>query len=149
MARNTVFQVRNGGGRESFRWSGGVGELKAALSTRSGTGAASLSGEVVDPPSALGSRDGYFEKSLLPRGDAHRREFTYFVLGAGRFLYASAARLILIRVGVLYMYIYFFLDHYSMLHCTIIIIFQGVNTHGCFGPLSLSFSVRCIHECIG
>ncbi len=113
MARNTVFQLRNGGGRESSRWSGGVSELKSALSTRSATGTSSLSGDVVDQPSALGSRDGYFEKSLLPRGDANRREFTYFVLGAGRFLYASAARLILIRVGVLYI-VFSSLDHYCI-----------------------------------
>ncbi len=101
MARNTVFRFGKGGGREAFCCGGGVGELKATLSTRSTADAASLSDSVVDPPSALGSRDGYFEKSLLPRGDAYRREFTYFVLGAGRFLYASATRLVLIRVGVL------------------------------------------------
>ncbi len=108
MARNTVFRLGKGRGREAFCCGGGIGEFKAALSTRSTADAASLSDSVVNPPSTLGSRDGYFEKSLLPRGDAHRREFTYFVLGAGRFLYASAARLILIRVGVLRIYFWLF-----------------------------------------
>ncbi len=106
MARNTVFRLGKGGGRGASLWGGGASELKVALSTRSVTGASSPSDGVVDPPSALGSRDGYFEKSLLPRGDAYRREFTYFVLGAGRFLYASAARLILIRVGVYVLFLF-------------------------------------------
>ncbi len=110
MAQNTVFRFGKGGGTGAFCRGAGVGELKASLSTRSMEG---ISDRVVDPPSALGSRDGYFEKSLLPRGDANRREFTYFVLGAGRFLYASAARLILIRVGVLCI----FFGCLVLLHC--------------------------------
>ena len=32
-------------------------------------------------------------------GDPTRREFTYFMLGGGRFIYASAARLALIKVN--------------------------------------------------
>ena len=35
---------------------------------------------------------------LILLGDLTRREFTYFMLGGGRFIYASAARLALIKV---------------------------------------------------
>lgn len=43
-------------------------------------------------------QDGYFEKDRVPKGDPGKREFTYLMLGAGRFAYASAARLILLKV---------------------------------------------------
>mgnify|MGYP003386953763 CR=1 FL=1 len=37
-------------------------------------------------------------------GDPTRREFTYFMLGGGRLLYASVARLAVIRVSLSYSY---------------------------------------------
>lgn len=43
-------------------------------------------------------QDGYFEKDRVAKGDPGKREFTYFMLGASRFLYASSARLILLKV---------------------------------------------------
>ena len=48
----------------------------------------------------LGSTDGGFEKDRIVKtpGEPNKREFTYFMLGAGRFIYASAARLALIKV---------------------------------------------------
>ncbi len=50
----------------------------------------------------MGSTDGAFEKDRIPKaaGDPTRREFTYFMLGGARFIYASAARLALIKVRV-------------------------------------------------
>ena len=61
------------------------------------------------PPSAaqlstkvdhLGSYDGFYEDDKIAKkpGDPNKREFTYFVLGTGRFIYASAARLIALKV---------------------------------------------------
>jgi ubiquinol-cytochrome c reductase iron-sulfur subunit len=46
-----------------------------------------------------GSFDGGFEKDKVPRvaGEPNSREFTYFLLGGARFIYASAARLALIK----------------------------------------------------
>jgi ubiquinol-cytochrome c reductase iron-sulfur subunit len=50
--------------------------------------------------STMGSTDGSFEKDRIVKsaGDPTRREFTYFMLGGARFIYASAARLALIKV---------------------------------------------------
>ena len=47
-----------------------------------------------------GSQDGGFEKDRIVKapGDPSRKEFTYFMLGGGRFIYASVARLALIKV---------------------------------------------------
>ena len=47
-----------------------------------------------------GSSDGGFEKDRIIKapGDPSRKEFTYFMLGGGRFIYASIARLGLIKV---------------------------------------------------
>ena len=47
----------------------------------------------------MGSTDGYFEHERIKKapGDPTRREFTYFMLGGARFVYASAARLALIK----------------------------------------------------
>lgn len=47
----------------------------------------------------LGSTDGYFEKERIVKkpGEKNNRDFTYFMLGGGRFLYASTARLALIK----------------------------------------------------
>jgi ubiquinol-cytochrome c reductase iron-sulfur subunit len=44
--------------------------------------------------------DGSFEHDRIERsaGDPNKREFTYFVLGGARFIYASAARLGLMKV---------------------------------------------------
>ena len=49
----------------------------------------------------LGSTDGGFEKDKIPRaaGDSNSRDFTYFMLGGARFVYASAVRLALIKVS--------------------------------------------------
>ena len=46
------------------------------------------------------SADGGFEKDRIIKapGDPSRKEFTYFMLGGGRFVYASIARLALIKV---------------------------------------------------
>mmetsp|Transcript_14544 Transcript_14544/g.14007 ORF Transcript_14544/g.14007 Transcript_14544/m.14007 type:complete len:217 (+) Transcript_14544:103-753(+) len=51
------------------------------------------------PTEGMGSTDGYFDKERIPKkaGDPNRREFTYFMLGCTRFVYASAARLALIK----------------------------------------------------
>jgi hypothetical protein len=48
----------------------------------------------------LGSYDKSFEKERVHKapGDPTRREFAYFLLGGARFIYASAARLALIKV---------------------------------------------------
>lgn len=48
----------------------------------------------------LGSVDHGFEKDRVKKhlGESNTKEFTYFVLGNGRFVYASAARLALIKV---------------------------------------------------
>jgi ubiquinol-cytochrome c reductase iron-sulfur subunit len=47
----------------------------------------------------LGSPDHGFEKDRIQKaaGESNSRDFTYFMLGGGRFIYASAARLALIR----------------------------------------------------
>ena len=46
------------------------------------------------------STDGTFEKDRIMKnaGGKNTRDFTYFMLGGGRFVYASAARLALIKV---------------------------------------------------
>jgi hypothetical protein len=51
----------------------------------------------------FGSIDHAFEKDRIKKqaGDPSRREFTYFMLGGARFIYASAARLALIKVSIL------------------------------------------------
>lgn len=44
------------------------------------------------------SVDDFYNENQLPAGDPHgKRAFTYLVLGGGRFLYASAARLAVIK----------------------------------------------------
>ncbi|CAN0203817.1 unnamed protein product, partial [Discosporangium mesarthrocarpum] len=45
----------------------------------------------------MSNHDGYFEKDRLAKGDPSKREFTYLVLGGARFIYASSARLILMK----------------------------------------------------
>lgn len=47
----------------------------------------------------VGSVDGSFEHDRIEKtaGDPNKREFTYFVLGGARFIYASAARLGLMK----------------------------------------------------
>ena len=46
-----------------------------------------------------GSVDGAFEKDRIPKapGEGNQREFTYFMLGGARFIYASAVRLALVK----------------------------------------------------
>ena len=48
----------------------------------------------------MGSVDGYFESERIKKlpGQSNNRNFTYFLLGAGRLVYASTARLALISV---------------------------------------------------
>lgn len=46
----------------------------------------------------MGSTDGGFEKDRIPKtADSNTRDFTYFALGGARFIYASTARLALIK----------------------------------------------------
>lgn len=49
----------------------------------------------------MGSYDHLYEKDKISKkpGDPNKRDFTYFVLGGARFVYASAARLIALKVG--------------------------------------------------
>eukprot|EP01035_Chromulina_nebulosa_P019985 gene19985-25955_t len=51
------------------------------------------------PVEDYGSIDHAFEKDKIPRtaGDNSRKEFTYFMLGGARFVYATATRLALIK----------------------------------------------------
>mmetsp|Transcript_553 Transcript_553/g.722 ORF Transcript_553/g.722 Transcript_553/m.722 type:complete len:228 (-) Transcript_553:222-905(-) len=49
--------------------------------------------QVVDD---LSTQDHYFEKDRIAKGE-NKREFTYFMLGCSRFIYASAARLAAIK----------------------------------------------------
>jgi len=58
------------------------------------------------------SVEGAFEKYRIHKtpGDPTRREFTYFMLGGGRLIYASTARLALIKVLI------------QVVHYTIIIV---------------------------
>jgi hypothetical protein len=46
------------------------------------------------------SPEKLFTESRLKKaaGESNRRDFTYFVLGGSRFIYASAARVVLIKV---------------------------------------------------
>ncbi|KAJ1439782.1 rieske iron-sulfur protein 1 [Ochromonadaceae sp. CCMP2298] len=48
----------------------------------------------------MGSTDGGFEKDKIMKvaGEGNQRDFTYFMLGGARFVYASAARLALIKL---------------------------------------------------
>ena len=49
----------------------------------------------------MGSVDGAFEKDRIKKvaGEGNSRDFTYFMLGGARFVYASAVRLALIKVS--------------------------------------------------
>ncbi|CAN0100346.1 unnamed protein product, partial [Ectocarpus sp. 13 AM-2016] len=78
---------------------------RPALASRSLSAVTTTSSEVA-PASYIGrageiddltNQDGYFEKDRVVKGDPGKREFTYFMLGASRFLYASSARLILLK----------------------------------------------------
>ncbi len=65
------------------------------------------------PAGHLGSVDGGFEKDRIHKGpgDPSKRDFTYFVLGGARFIYASTARLALIK----------FVSRYSFSHTLFLI----------------------------
>jgi hypothetical protein len=67
-----------------------------SISARSGFQARFASYEGV----GMGSTDGGFEKDKIVKvaGEGNQRDFTYFMLGGARFVYASAARLALIKV---------------------------------------------------
>ena len=65
-----------------------------------------------------GSTDGSFEGDRIPKaaGDPSRREFTYFMLGGARFIYASAVRLAVIKVSFLTAaFIFFFMNKLILL----------------------------------
>lgn len=49
----------------------------------------------------FGSPDHLYEKDRVNKvaGEANTRDFTYFTLGGARFIYASTARLALIKVS--------------------------------------------------
>lgn len=49
----------------------------------------------------MGSYDNLYEKDKIKKkpGDPNKRDFTYFVLGGARFIYASAARLVALKVS--------------------------------------------------
>ncbi|TFJ85162.1 hypothetical protein NSK_003585 [Nannochloropsis salina CCMP1776] len=51
------------------------------------------------PVDKMESFDNYYEKDKLHKkpGDPNKRDFTYFVLGGARFIYASAARLVALK----------------------------------------------------
>jgi hypothetical protein len=51
--------------------------------------------------SNFASTDGGFEKDRISKGpgESNTRDFTYFMLGGTRFIYASTARLALIKVS--------------------------------------------------
>lgn len=55
---------------------------------------------VVSDPSKMGSQDGLFEKVRLPKNadGSNNRDFTYFMVGNTRMIYASVARLGVIKV---------------------------------------------------
>ena len=63
--------------------------------------------------SDYGSQDMAFNKDRIIKkeGEANQRDFTYFLLGGGRFIYASAARLALIKVSL---YITFYFVFFSL-----------------------------------
>ena len=63
----------------------------------------SLAQRSIHAVSDNGSTDGSFEGDRIPKaaGDPSRREFTYFMLGGARFIYASAVRLAVIKVSFL------------------------------------------------
>lgn len=48
-----------------------------------------------------GSTDGLFEKDRIQKsaGEVNTRDHTYFLLGGARFVYASAARLAVVKVS--------------------------------------------------
>lgn len=48
----------------------------------------------------MGSTDGLFESEKLDKspGDGTRKDFTYFMLGGGRLVWATTARLALLSV---------------------------------------------------
>jgi hypothetical protein len=52
------------------------------------------------PAANLGSADNNFVENRIKKapGEENNRAFTYFMLGNTRFIYASAARLILMKV---------------------------------------------------
>jgi hypothetical protein len=52
----------------------------------------------------MGSTDGLFEKDRIVKkaGEENTREFTYFMLGGARFVYASSVRLALIKVSEIF-----------------------------------------------
>eukprot|EP01038_Epipyxis_sp_PR26KG_P012613 gene12613-16912_t len=56
-------------------------------------------GLATSPSLGLGSADGGFEKDRIKKnpGDKNQRDYTYFMLGGARFVYASTVRLMLIK----------------------------------------------------
>ena len=58
-----------------------------------------VNSQIVRNLSDYGSQDMAFnnDRIMKKEGEANQRDFTYFLLGGGRFIYASAARLALIK----------------------------------------------------
>eukprot|EP00514_Thraustochytrium_sp_LLF1b_P000189 CAMPEP_0184524310 /NCGR_PEP_ID=MMETSP0198_2-20121128/9433_1 /TAXON_ID=1112570 /ORGANISM="Thraustochytrium sp., Strain LLF1b" /LENGTH=216 /DNA_ID=CAMNT_0026915567 /DNA_START=165 /DNA_END=815 /DNA_ORIENTATION=+ len=75
--------MRGGGAASLARGRVGVVTSRALMSTK--------------PVDHMGSYDDNFEAAKPKNGDPDRREFTYLALGGARFLYASAARLTLMK----------------------------------------------------
>ena len=69
-----------------------------------------INSQVVRNLSDYGSQDMAFKNDRIMKkeGEANQRDFTYFFLGGGRFIYASAARLALIKVSLSIIFILFF-----------------------------------------
>lgn len=74
--------------------------LSTAFSPRVGAVRHAGNYYVVHPQGkVMGSTDGAFEKDRIIKkpGEANQRDFTYFMLGGARFIYASTVRLLLVK----------------------------------------------------
>ena len=95
-----------------------------------------VNSQIVRNLSDYGSQDMAFTKDRIMKkeGEDNQRDFTYFFLGGGRFIYASAARLALIKVSIYFYFIsvlqlllfYFIFFVYSFFNF-IIMLFYNIN----------------------
>lgn len=95
LSRRSLIAVASKGGLFlQFKSLGNDFILSAATRTQ---GARMSSQALLD---SFASTDGSFEKDRIPKGpgDGNTRDFTYFVLGGSRVIYASAVRAALVRV---------------------------------------------------
>ena len=74
-----------------------------------------VNSQIVRNLSDYGSQDMAFnnDRIMKKEGEANQRDFTYFLLGGGRFIYASAARLALIKVSL---FIIFFILFFPVIY---------------------------------